>query len=341
MTFIWPTALLSIIAVPLLLGLYLLAQRRRRKYALRYASLSLVKEALGKGPGVRRHIPPALFLLALVFMCVAFARPQAVVTVPSQEGVVILAIDVSGSMLATDLKPNRLEAAKEAARTFVMKQTPDLKIGIVSFASDASIVQAPTRDHDLAIAAINRLRPQRATAIGKAILTSLDAILEGSDDELPSSILRQGPGAPTLPPRPQHTAVPGGIKSSASIILLTDGQNNQFPPPLSVVDQAVTRGIRVYTVGVGSPQGAVVTLEGRSIRTALDEATLKTIAEVTDGQYYLASNERDLKKVYENLTTELVLKTEKTEVTALLTALAATLSVLASALSLLWFSRIP
>src|SRR5213078_313613 len=221
MNLIWPSALLLLVVVAGLAVLYVLAQRRRNRYALRYANLSLVREAIGKGPGWRRHVPPALFILALAFMAIAVARPQAVVAVPSQEGTVILAIDVSGSMLAEDMKPNRMEAAKAAARAFVEKQSESVKIGVVSFSGDASIVQSPTTDKTLVIAAINRLRPPRAT------------------------------------PRPSATPLPAylvGQHSSASIVLMSDGQNNQFPPPLDVVDQAVSRGVRVYTIGVGSAQ---------------------------------------------------------------------------------------
>jgi Ca-activated chloride channel homolog len=342
MSFLWPTSLFFLVAVPVLLGLYIWSQRRRRKYALRYASLSLVKEALGRGPGIRRHIPPALYLLSVAFMLFALARPITVVKVPSQEGTVILAIDVSMSMRATDIKPDRITAAKEAAKAFVEKQGDSVKIGVVSFASDASIVQAPTLDHDLVLEAIDRLRLQRATAIGRAVLTSLDAIWEdeGSEGDQPSAVLTQ-PQNPNAPQTPAKTAVPGAAKASASIILLTDGQNNQFPPPLAIIDQAIARGIRVYTVGVGTPAGAVLSLEGRSIRTALDETTLKQIAEDTDAQYFLATSDADLKKVYENLSTELVLRTQKTEVTALFTLVAAVFSIVASALSLLWFNRLP
>ena len=344
MSFLWPTSLFFLITVPVLLALYIWSQRRRRRYALRYASLSLVKEALGRGPGIRRHIPPALYLFSLAFMLFALARPVTVVKVPSQEGTVILATDVSMSMRATDIKPDRITAAKEAAKAFVLRQGENVKIGVVSFASDASLVQPPTTDHDLVIAAIDRLRLQRATAIGRAILTSLDAIVEdqgaGGETDLPSAVLSQ-PRDPNAAQKPAKTAVPGAAKASASIILLTDGQNNQFPPPLAILDQAISRGIRVYTVGVGTPSGAVLNLEGRSIRTSLDETTLKQIAEDTDAQYFLATNEADLRKVYENLTTEFVLRTQKTEVTALFTLVAAVFSVVASGLSLLWFNRLP
>jgi len=344
MSFIWPTALLLLVVVAGLAVLYVMAQRRRHRYALRYANLSLVREAIGTGPGWRRHVPPALFLVALAFMSVAVARPQATVAVPSQEGTVILAIDVSGSMLAEDMKPNRMEAAKAAARAFVEKQNDTVKIGVVSFSGDASIVQSPTTDKGLVIAAINRLRPQRATAIGRAILVSLDAIFEsmGSEDALPSSILQQQP--PSGAPRPSATPLPAylqGQHAAASIVLLSDGQNNQFPAPLDVVDQAVSRGVRVYTIGVGSAAGTIVRLQGRAVRTALDEATLKKIADVTDGQYFNANTEADLRQVYENLTTQLVIRNEKTELTAYVTFAAAVLAVLAGAFSLLWFNRLP
>ena len=346
MNFIWPSALLLLVVVAGLAVLYVLTQRRRNRYALRYANLTLVREAIGKGPGWRRHVPPALFILALAFMAIAVARPQAVVAVPSQEGTVILAIDVSGSMLAEDMKPNRMEAAKAAARAFVDKQSESVKIGVVSFSGDASIVQSPTTDKTLVIAAINRLRPQRATAIGRAILVSLDAIAEsqGSEADLPSSILQQ-PGQPdgSATPRPSATipAYLAGQHAAASIVLLSDGQNNQFPAPLDIVDQASSRGVRIYTIGVGSAAGAIVRLQGRAVRTALDETTLKKIAEITDGQYFNANTEADLRAVYENLTTELVVRNEKTELTAYATLAAAVLAVFAGAFSLLWFNRLP
>ena len=339
MNFLWPGNLYLILVVPALIAAYVWAQRRRQKYALRYASLSLVREALGKGPGRKRHIPPALFLIALFFMALGTARPETVVVVPVQEGTVILAIDVSGSMLAEDLKPNRMEAAKDAAKLFVAKQGPDVKLGVVAFSGDAQIVQTPTKDHDLVIAAINRLRPQRATAIGRGMLASLDAIFLDSEETAPSVIaLHRLAGEPTGATPPP---VPVGADHTATIVLLSDGQNNQFPAPQQVIVDAASRGIRVYTVGLGSADGTVVRIQGRSVRTRLDEATLKAIAEGTEGQYFNASNEKDLRAVYENLSTQLVFRQQKTEVTAILTAIAAVFSMLAAALSLFWFNRIP
>lgn len=339
MNFIWPGDLILVLVVPALAALYVWAQRRRQRYALRYASLSLVREALGKGPGRKRHIPPALFLAALFFMAVGTARPEVVVTVPVQEGTVILAIDVSGSMLAQDLQPNRMQAAKDAAKAFVARQGPDVKIGVVAFSTDAQIVQAPTNDKDLVTAAIDRLQAQRATAIGRGMLASLDAIFEDSEETPPSVIaLRRLSGDPVGPTPPP---VPKGGDRTATIVLLSDGQNNQFPAPQLVLADAVDRGIRIFTVGVGSAEGTVVRIQGRAVRTRLDEATLKQIADATGGEYFNAANTKDLRAVYENLSTQLVFRQQRTEITAFFTAIAAVLSVVAAGLSLFWFNRIP
>jgi Ca-activated chloride channel homolog len=334
MSFIWPYMLLLLSLVPMLIAAYILMQRRRRRYAVRYASLSLVKEALGRGPGIRRHVPPALFLLSLTAMIVAFARPESVVTLPKNEGTVILTIDTSGSMQADDVKPSRMEAAKAAARAFVERQPPTVQIGVVSFSDNAFMVQAPTTNQDAVIAAINRLSPQRGTAIGRGILTSLNAIAEEAGGEGPATN-----GAPLTTPTP--TPMPQGVYAPAIIILLTDGENNQWPSPLDVAPTAVQRGVRIYTVGLGSAEGSVLHIGGRSIRTRLDEETLRQIAQMTNGNYYNASNEGDLRSIYENLDTRLVLKTERTEITAVFTGIGILFALFAGMLSLLWFNRLP
>lgn len=340
MDFLWPFMLWLLLLVPVLIAAYILAQRRRQRYALRYASLSLVKEALGKGPGFRRHIPPALFLIGLTVMIVALARPVAVVRVPAQEGTIILTIDTSGSMSADDLNPTRMEAAKVAARAFVERQPDSVRIGIVSFSDDAFVVQAPTLDQEAVIAAINRLFPQRGTAIGRGLVSSLNAIFETPEGDSPPFASPGDPfAAPTLAPTPPP--IPEGAFAPAIIVLLTDGENNLGPDPAEVAQQAADHGVRVYTVGIGSEEGSVLHIQGRSIRTRLDEDLLKQVAETANGAYYNASNEADLQKIYENLGTRLVLKTEKTEVTAGLTGIAAAISILGGALSLLWFNRLP
>lgn len=338
-----------LLLIPVFIIVYILLQRRRQKYALRYASLSLVKEAMGRGPGWRRHIPAALFLVALTWMIVALARPEANTLVPSAEGTIILAVDVSGSMTATDLQPNRMEAAKAAARAFVEKQPDTVQVGIVSFSDNAFVVQPPTDDKEALLSAINRLNWQRGTAIGRGLVASLEAIAEkaGQPAEINLSQDGQGNGGTNGGTNgnnngvPQPTPMPKGQYQNAIVVLLTDGENNQWPEPVEIAQIAADRGIRVYTVGIGSEEGAIVRIQGRAIRTRLDEQTLRTIAEMTDGIYYNAQTEADLVKVYENLSTNLVLKTDQVEVTAYFTAAAVFFSLLAGFFSLMWFNRLP
>jgi Ca-activated chloride channel homolog len=352
MEFQWPQMLWLLLLVPTLVAAYILAQRRRQKYALRYASLSLVKEALGRGPGIRRHIPPIIFLLGLAIMLIALARPSAVVLLPSQQGTVILTVDVSGSMAATDLKPSRLEAAKAAARAFVEKQPQNVRIGVVSFSDIAAIVQAPTTDREAILGAINRMTPQRGTAIGRGVLTSLDAIFEPPQGPAPQQPQPPFGGRnggfgnrndPLVLPTPTvgPTPMAPGEYTSAIAILLSDGESNVGPRPLDVVSQAADRGVRVFTVGVGDPAGTVLSVGGRSVRVRLDEETLRQIAEKTSGKYFKADTETDLKTLYENLSTRLILKSEKTELTAAFTGAATILLLIAGTLSLLWFNRLP
>ncbi len=338
MSFLWINMLWLLLLVPLLAIIYILVQRRRLKYALRYASLSLFKEAIGHGPRIRRHIPPVLFLIALAAMVLGLARPTAVVTLPSQQATVILTLDVSGSMRAEDLEPNRIGAAKSAARLFVEKQPRHVRIGVVSFSGGASVVQAPTTDREEVLASIDRLTPQRRTAVGSGIITSLEAIFE--EQGLESEPLSRGPFSPyELAPVPKP--LPPGTYSHAVIILLSDGESNTGPPPLEVAELAADHGVRVYTVGLGSPEGTILGIEGWSRRVRLDEVTLKSIAEKTDARYFKADSETDLHDIYENLSTQLVMETEETELTAGFTALAAVLLLIAGFLSLLWFNRLP
>ncbi len=339
MSFLWPEMLLALLVVPVYIVAYVLVQRRRQKYALRYASLSLVREAVGRGPGIRRHIPPVLFLIGVAAMAIALARPVMTVMLPSQQGTVILTIDVSGSMRAEDLRPSRIEAAKAAARTFVENQPRNVRIGVVSFSTAASVVQAPTTDREAVLAAISRLAPQRSTAIGSGILTSLDAIFEQSGASPTPSTSSDPLLAP--PPTAAPTPVPRGTYAPALVVLLSDGASNTGPSPLEAVEQASARGVRVYTVGMGSPEGTIVRVEGRSARVRLDEQTLKRIAEETDGAYFRANDEDSLREIYKKLSTELVLRPEQTEVTAIFTGAGGILMLLAGGLSLLWFHRLP
>jgi Ca-activated chloride channel homolog len=345
MSFLWPKMLWLLLALPLLVALYVWLLGRRKKAVLRYANLSLVKEALAGGQRWRRHLPPALFLLALAAMLVAVARPTAVVTLPSQHDLVVLAMDVSRSMLAEDVQPNRITAAQAAARAFIGDQPSHTRIAIVAFAGTASVVQAPTNNREDLLAAIDRFQLQRATAIGNAIVVSLATIFpEAKIDIAAVNATRRGGGIPldsnTPPDAPAFKPVPPGSYGAAVIILLTDGQATTGVDPIEAARMAADRGVRVFTVGIGTKEGEVLRTEGWSMRVRLDEESLKTIADLTRGEYFYAGTAVDLKKVYETLNTKLVFETRETEVTALFAALAALMALVAAGLSLWWFNRL-
>jgi Ca-activated chloride channel family protein len=343
--FLWPEFLALLLLVPLLAGLYVWLLRRRKRLAVRYANLSLVKEALGRGPGWRRHVPPALFLLALTALFVAVARPTAVITLPSQRETIILAMDVSGSMRAADVDPNRLTASQVAAKAFVNEQPRNARIGVVSFAGTAALVQPPTQNKEDIVAAIDRFQLQRGTAIGSGIIVSLAAIFPDAGIDLGQLTYGREPRSLSIDQKkdkdkPAFKPVAPGSYASAVIILLTDGQRTTGPDSIEAAKMAADRGVRVFTVGVGTPQGEIIGFEGWSMRVRLDEETLKQIANITLGEYFYAGNAVDLKKIYENLNSRLVLEKKETEVSALLAGLGALLAVMAAALSVLWFHRI-
>ena len=320
--------------VPLFVLAYIRMQQRRQRIAERYGSLGLMPAA-GRRLGVRRHIPPALFLVALTILIVALARPQAVVSLPRLEGTVILTFDVSGSMAADDLKPTRMEAAKAAARAFVQRQPSTVQIGVVSFSDAGFATHAPTNDQNAILAAINRLTPQRGTSLARGIEASLTVIAAGSGQAPPGS------GNSTLPPGPTPAVVPPGTYTSATIVLLTDGENNAPPDPLAAAQAAADRDVRIYTVGVGSTAGATLHIDGFTVRSRLDEATLQRISQITGGAYYNAANEQHLHTIYDNLDTQLVIEPQKTEVTSLFAGASILVLMIGGTLSLLWFGRLP
>jgi Ca-activated chloride channel family protein len=335
MSFIWPAMLILLLSIPLFVVLYIRLQQRRQRVVARYGSLGLVQGGLGRGPGIRRHIPSALFLVGLTILIVALARPETVVSLPRTEGTVILAFDVSGSMAAEDMKPTRMEAAKAVARDFVQRQPRSIQVGIVAFSESGLMVQAPTNDPEPILATINRLSPQRGTSLGQGILASLNTIALGAE-QAPRLYSNLTP-APAAPPTP----VPEGTFTSAVIVLLTDGENNVSPNPFAAAQAAAERGVRIYTVGIGSAAGTTLHVNGFTIHTQLDEPTLQGIAQLTDGAYYNAENQEDLRTIYENLDLQLVIKPEKTEVTALFAGMGILVLLIGSACSLLWFSRMP
>jgi Ca-activated chloride channel homolog len=333
MQFLWPHMLWLLVLLPLLAALYAVVLRRRKKAAVRFASLALVREATGRGASMRRHVPPALLFLALGALLLAAARPIAVVTLPAQHETIVLAIDVSGSMRAEDVYPNRLVAAQSAAKAFVAEQPARTRIGIVEFSASAALVQAPTAERAALVRVIDGLAAQSATAIGSAILVSLKALFPERELELPESSYRPASYRPASPAEP-------GSHRSAAIILLTDGQNTMGPDPVEAARLAADHGVRIYTVGFGTHYGQVIHGQGWAMRVELDEETLRQVAELTRGEYFHASSAFELKSVYETLSATLVLEHKPTELAALLAAAAAVLLMLGTLLSLLWFHRV-
>jgi Ca-activated chloride channel family protein len=343
MTFEWPTALWALALLPLLVLLYVWLLKRRRRSTVRLASVQVAKLALGSGPGWRRHVPPLLLLGALALLVLAAARPIATITLPISQRTIILAMDVSGSMRAEDVKPNRLVASQEAAKTFVAALPREVKIGVVSFAGTAAVVQAPTTSRDDVIAAIDRFQLQRGTATGSGIVLSLATLFP--DDGIEISHITGQRSMPRMlgdeakSPKEFKPVEPGSY-GSAAIIMLTDGQRTTGPDPMDAAKMAADRGVRVYTVGVGTTQGEVIGFEGWSMRVRLDEETLKSVSVLTRGEYFFAGTAEDLKKVYESLSSRVVVERKEQEVSALFAALGALLTVLSAGLSVWWFGRV-
>jgi len=336
MTFQWPEFLWLGAGLPLLVLAYVYILRRKKKFAVRYSNLALLKEAMG-GASWRRHVPPALLLLALAALIVAVARPSALMTLPSQHETVIMAMDVSGSMRASDVEPNRLAAAQAAAKAFIADQPDSVRIGIVAFAGTATVAQAPTKNKEDLYAAIDRFQLQRATAIGSAIIVSLATLFPDGGYDV--STFSYGSETRRKPPA-NFKPVPPGSYASAVIILLTDGQRTTGPDSVMAARLAAERGVRIFTVGVGTPEGKIVGFDGWSMHVRLDEETLRAISDLTRGEYFYAGNAVDLKKIYQTMNSRLVMETKKTEIGAFFSAAAGLLVLLAAALSLSWFHRV-
>jgi Ca-activated chloride channel homolog len=335
MEFIWPVMLFLLILVPLLVVAYIIIQRRRRQYAASHGSLAFIGQANKRGPGARRHVPPAIFLAGLTILIFSLARPQTVVSLPKIQGTVILAFDVSGSMAADDLKPTRMEAAKVAARDFIQRQPSSVQVGVVAFSDAGFAVQGPTNDPDAINAAIDRLAPEHGTSLARGIEASLSAIaaMSARPPRVYSNL--------TPEPTPTPTPVPSGVHQPAAIVLLTDGENNENPDPMTAAQDAANRGVRIYTVGIGSPTGTSVHINGFTLHTQLDEPTLKEIAQATGGTYYNAQSTNELISIYDNLNPQLVVKPEKLEVTSLFAGLSIVVLLIGGVFSMLWFSRLP
>ena len=348
MVFLWPGFLFLLGVIPLLVGLYIWMLRRRR-FAVRYSSLELVRAALPKKSNWRRHLPVALFLLGLTSLVFALGRPVAVLNVPTSQTTIILTLDVSGSMRSRDITPSRLQAAEEAAFSFVQHQKSTTQIGLVAFSSFAELIQPATANQAAMQAALDSLTVGRRTAIGSGILVALDAISQ-VDKNVARSITDIQPGVEPAP-------VPKGDYAPDIIVLLTDGDSNAGPDPLVAAQQAVDRGVRIYTIGFGTLSGPNASQSpfgfggfpggggggggffggGGGPRLGLNETMLKQIASMSGGTYHLASSASQLESVFAGLPTYLIIKHEVLETSVLFVALGALLAGIALLMSLIWW----
>lgn len=342
MDWLWPGFLLLLGILPLMVAAYLWMLRRRRRFAVRYSSLSLVREAMPRSSQWRRHLPFGLFLLAVASLIIAGSRPVAIAAVPTNQTTIILALDVSRSMLQTDIQPNRLEAAEAAALSFIERQASSTRIGIVAFAGFAEMIQPPTTDQEALEDAIASLTTGRGTAIGSGILKSLDVIAEIDPNVAPSTTY----GSPEVVPVPRGAYVP------EIIVLLTDGVTTTGPMPLDAAQQALDRGVRVYTIGFGTEEGSEIPggpprqerdpwgrdpgFGGWRFRRGIDEVTLQQVAEMTGGSYYAAASADELQSVFEDLPTSVITAHEVFEISVAFAALGTLLAAIAIVLSLLW-----
>lgn len=363
-SFMWPRMLWLLVLVPILLLLYVWHDRRRLRAAARYPALKITGLRVQGGAGWRRHFPAALILLSVTALLLAVARPQALMMLPSRLQTIILAMDASGSMRAEDIKPNRIQAARQAAKLFVQSQPADVSIGVVAVAGTASVAQAPSRRKEDVAAALDRLQPQRGTALGNGLIIALvtllpkagidvDRFMNESMKEDKAKPPQRSEGARAAPRGPADQASNGlGLPresppsastpdNSGAIVLLSDGESNTGPEAIQAAQVAAEHGVRIYTVGIGTPDGVVITVDGWSSRVRLDEAVLKKVADTTGGEYFRAEDAEGLKKVYGILSARLAFdKQDMVEITALFAALGALLAACAGLVSLWWFGRV-
>lgn len=329
MTFIWPWALSFLVLIPSALWLYRRSLLRRRTQSPELRSFRPSAVPVGLQWKLRKHLPHAYLLCALGILFLGLARPEMTVTLPRTEGTVVLAFDVSNSMGADDIEPTRLEAAKEAARQLVERQPPAVRLGVVAFGGSSLIVQVPTDDRLAVLDAIDRLSTQGGTSLGAGLFSSLNAIagralsIDAEESELD----------------------PGQYRiddfSSAVVLLFTDGENTEAPDPEEISQLAAEAGVRVYSIGIGSAQGATIEVDGFSIMTQLDEQMLKDVANITNGTYYRGEDRQALLDFYDQVDLQLTQRGQSMEVTSLAAGLSAVLFLIGGGLSLLWFGRVP
>ena len=345
LTFLWPMLLWLLVLVPLLVALYWRLLARQRRVARRYATLTAASAGgVARPPGwLRRHGPALLLLLGLTMLILAIARPQAVIVLPTRVDSIILAMDISGSMRATDIKPNRLVAAQNAAKTFVAAQPSEVKLGVVSIASTAALAQSPTSKREEVIEAIDRFQLQKGTALGSGIVIALSSLLPDSGIDVDQVIFGRSPSrwSRNFESGEKFKPVPPGSNNSVAIVLLSDGVSNFGPDLAEAAKLAADRGVRVYTVGIGTATGDTLSVDGWSIRVRLDEEALKKVSAMTQGEYFQAGNAGELKKVYQQLSARLTMgKGRTTEITALFVAIGTLLALFGVLMSMFRFNRV-
>jgi Ca-activated chloride channel homolog len=320
MSFVWPLVLLALLLVPLAVAAYLLAQRRRARYTVRFTNMDVLRSVVGRSAGWRRWVPTTLYLLALASMVVGLARPQAKIAVPKEQATVVLVMDVSGSMNAADVEPTRIQAARRSAKIFVDALPDTFPVGIVAFDESASVLSRPTIDRAEAHEIIDGLAADGGTAMGDGINQALE--------------LR--PGGPTAPPPPPEDKDPNTI-----VLLLSDGASTTGVHPLEAADAARALRVPVYTIALGTPDGTLNPFGGRRIPVPPDEATLQAVAERTGGRFFSAPSDDELRSIYKELSSRIGFVTEKQEVTVLFAAAALLLLVAGATISVLWSGRLP
>lgn len=329
MSFIWPWMLVTLLLTPALVGLYLHLRLQQQQAKADMGPLGIVQNAAGQPLQRQRHIPPIFSLIGLTLLFISLARPEMMVDLPRIEGTVIMAFDVSNSMLADDLEPNRMEAAKSAARIFIENQPSTIQVGVVAFSNGGLVVQPPTDDKAALLDTIDRLTPQGSTSLGQGIFNALNAIV-GEPIPLDPEALAEGEPLPDI-----------GSYTSAVILLLSDGENLEQPEPVEVAQLAAQAGVRIYPVGIGSEDGTVIDVDGYSVVTQLNEDTLQELASVTNGTYYQADDEERLRDIYNTIDLQLAIRGEMMEITALLAGLSLLFLLIGGSLSLYWFGRMP
>lgn len=340
MTFLWPHALWLFAALAALPGAYVVLLRRRSMAAERYANARLLREALAHLHWNRPHAAPLLFLAGLIVLLLSIARPALVLTSPSERGTVILLIDVSLSMAATDVPPTRLDAAKAAAKAFVEAQPRDVRVGIVAFGGHADLVQPPTVERAHLTAAIDELELQRFTAIGAGIIGALLTLHPDLAVPHESDIFGMGRAPDRYPNMRRHKPVPPGSDLATAIVLVSDGRSTMGLPAVQAARIAADYGIRIFTIGVGTLYGGVANIDGWApIHAEFEEDTLKKVADITRGEYFYASKADKVKNVYEKLARRVVFERQEIEITAVFGAIGMLLMLASAALSLVWFNR--